>query len=431
MTNFHKSNEFPKSTEIIHTVPDSGSTTQISENADRELNNFTSSVYILPDITTQSPVSIHQNPNAIHDDANIRISGYGKQNPIHTFKSDVDNFLEPPLDHNQYQDISSSRESSSVWKGRPDQIHYSDIKLLSAASNTNDMYMHQGDGYNFQGEGHDHEFGNLYHAQQNPYPVFEQNPYNDNSNLYSSPNSNFHFHHPPTFDYNSPPIPTYPDVGSNYNMAYQPFSTIFPQQYQPNFNKPSSPQVISGNEYVMNDNQPKKNSSQNLVQSDKQPAPQKKPENSQNPSIHQSGWGPGSGHNSDWGPSEIWNALKTYVNKGSKSTAEKVFEVSIGLLSFIAFGGYLLMLVYQVFAVTTAFPFFPLLTPTVPQNPTLFGALFGRSMKSQWDGSYRFNPNTVMNEKYIEELEGIVKTAMGKVKVEWKEIVKSLKDLQN
>ncbi|XP_035704735.1 uncharacterized protein LOC118434712 [Folsomia candida] len=254
---------------------------------------------------------------------------------------------------------------------------------------------------------------NGYYHQEPDNGYIEQEPSVDIGQYYeqyydhatSPPNINNYYHHP-------------------LNKMQYPVVTKYPQE----------PQANTDNIKIYKENQSNKPATRNQKSPpDQDQPPQKRPGNSnplpmptveQSPSHHGGGGGGGvkggwgSGHD-DWGPSEIWNAMKTYWKKSdSKSTAQKVFEVSIGILSFLAFGGYLLMLIYQVFAVTTAVPFFPLLSSTVPQNPTLFGLLFGRSIESD-NGVYRFNPNELVNGKYIEELERIVKTAMDKVRLQW------------
>lgn len=120
------------------------------------------------------------------------------------------------------------------------------------------------------------------------------------------------------------------------------------------------------------------------------------------------GWRPSPAGNYDgqngWKDSkDFFSKAKDYFKNSDFSTVEKWFDVSIGVLAFLAFGGYIIMLLYQVFAVSYGRP---------------LGNLFGRSLKEAGEMLDEISKGP-MGQRYMDELEFIVKRAMSNVKRIW------------
>lgn len=128
--------------------------------------------------------------------------------------------------------------------------------------------------------------------------------------------------------------------------------------------------------------------------------------------YHAQSYGPTQSNQGYQGQSFGWNVpskdffskAKDYLKQSDLNTMEKLFDVSIGVLAFLAFGGYIIMLLYQVF--------------TISSNSTT-GTLLGRSIKGAGEIFDVFFSKGPMGEAYMDELETIVKRAMANVKRIW------------
>lgn len=105
------------------------------------------------------------------------------------------------------------------------------------------------------------------------------------------------------------------------------------------------------------------------------------------------------------GSKDFLDMAKDYFKNSDFSTTEKWFDATIGILAFIAFGGYIIMLLYQVFSVSAG---------------TSIGTLLGRGMNGAGEIFDLFFSKGPMGEAYLDELETIVKRAMANVKLIWK-----------
>jgi len=425
--------------------------------------NLNSGYYIPPLTSTENPNGDKNSAaasNNINDHSLIHDSSsrYHPQDPENTFHPNVDTFLKPPLigTNEVDEDLNDnvySPSTSSVWVPSnkvPSNVQKSPPPSLKEVQRSS---RHPFSGFNSntklqQAESQDNENEYYQPVQQQhsrPFTI----PDDSGINSYRFPNNNKPPLSNPDYNYihstvhTEPPKHTYKVVSSSDNQDNNYVQNIPPSSYHQN----AGQQIIKTNEdsykshvehipsHFSHDQPLNLNHHQNSLEVKHKPqfsssfsiadsSPNHGPTPGENSPGHSSGgWqylGEQGHHDSSYPSSHhelgMWDKVKSYFSTGKKSKAEKVFEISIAILSFLAFGGYLVMLIYQVLLVSSTVPLFPILSTTIPQNPTLIGLLLGRGMNSnssQFD--LRF-PGQEVAEKYINDLEVVVKQAMEKVK---------------
>ncbi|CAL8111694.1 unnamed protein product [Orchesella dallaii] len=193
-----------------------------------------------------------------------------------------------------------------------------------------------------------------------------------------------HFHHDS--------YPNKHEIGSYHGNA---------NVYKGEFSRPQNSYNDNGN-FPPNDNRP------NSYVGDGDYG--KRPEKSkQNSAGH--GWGHKNNYNQQYGhygwkePSkDFFDLAKDYLKNSDLSASNKWFDITIGVLAFLAFGGYIIMLLYQVFTVGSG---------------TQLGLLVGRSFSGAGEVFDTFFSKGPIGQAYMDELETIVKRAMANVKRIW------------
>jgi hypothetical protein len=449
--NDHSTNdmESPQQPEDIEVVLLDSHKDEDQSESPRQINSFNiNSGYFIPSLTQQGSDSEAGSSSNVIDTHDLSWQ-YQPQDPENTYHPNLDKFLKPPAEATNEADEIDPRvnpSTSAVWVPTQSKLKPEVNKSISAKQQ-NELPPHPFSGFNSviklqSAESQDHGTNKEYEfnsqssqdslQDHKAHHITEDDFSYGYNNRVRRPNSNPNYNYVESTIHHEPPQHRYKVTSSD--PQYQ----LDLDQHHHSYQGPSSSSVKNEDaksqhqqlplslNYQHHQNPNGDSHSQVVWQSEKKP-PSSAVTSFDSGGFHHPESSPGGSYQyigENWGQNDynnnnnygLWDKAKAYFyKKGDKSIAEKVFEISIAVLSFLAFGGYLLMLIYQVIMVTSAFPLFPVLSAATPQNPTLLGLLLGRGMSS--DSEYRVAfPGEKDTKSYINELEAVVKKAMSRVK---------------